>query len=152
MSNVTFFNQKRHSMSSHGIIKSDIACWIVHVQTKEKHSQNTFFYLHCIVEISLELTVKKKILQQDNSTCYVWFNYTMRRHWMTFLVEKCNIGHFCTTDIFYAVFLFLVKIKSHCNIMIYDKKDVFQSFYLFFHYQIRYFSYAWISILNVKTD
>ena len=90
-------------------------------------------------------------LYVDNSTCYVGFNSTMRRHWMTFLVEKCNIflynGHF-----FYAVFLFLVKIKSHCNIMIYDKKDVFQSFYLFFHYQIRYFSYAWISILNVKTD
>jgi hypothetical protein len=61
MSNVTFFNQKRHSMSSHGRIKSDIACRIVHVQTKENHSQNTFFfYLHCIVEISLELTVKTK--------------------------------------------------------------------------------------------
>jgi hypothetical protein len=61
-------------------------------------------------------------LYVDNSTCYVRFNSTMRRHWMTFLVEKCNIGHFCITDIFYAVFLFLVKIKSYCNIMIYDKK------------------------------
>jgi hypothetical protein len=25
---------------------------------------------------------------------YVGFNSTMRRHWMTFLVEKCNIEHF----------------------------------------------------------
>ena len=68
--------------------------------------------------------------------CYVGFNSTMRRHWMTFLVEKCNIGHFCIMNIFYAVFPFLVKIKSHFNIMIYDKIDAFQSFYLFFHYQI----------------
>jgi hypothetical protein len=91
-------------------------------------------------------------LYVDNSTCYVGFNSTMRRHWMTFLVEKCSIGHFCITDIFLCSFPISCEIKSHCNIMIYDKKDVFQSFYLFFHYQIRYFSYAWISILNVKTD
>jgi hypothetical protein len=119
-----------------------------------------FFFLQSIPKkFQLYNVDKKRILRMiffclyvDNSTCYVRFNSTMRRHWMTFLVEKCNIGHFCIPDIFYAVFLFLVKIKSHCNIMIYDKKDVFQSFYLFFHYQIRYFSYAWISILNVKTD
>jgi hypothetical protein len=84
-------------------------------RTNKRRSFSKYLYdLHCIVEISLELTVKRK-------------NYNEK-----FLYD----GHF-----FYAVFIFLVKIKSHCNIMIYDKKDVFQLFYLFFHYHIRYFSY-----------
>jgi hypothetical protein len=45
MSNVTFFNQKRHLMSSHGRIKSDIACWIVHVQTKEKRRISVILFI-----------------------------------------------------------------------------------------------------------
>ena len=58
MSNVTFFNQKRHSMSSHGRIKSDMLnCPRT---SKRKSFSKYVFDLHCIVEISLELTVKRK--------------------------------------------------------------------------------------------
>ena len=71
-----------------------------------------FFFLVNSKEIStMQCRLKKRILRmiffclyEDNSTCYVGFNSTMKRHWMTFLVEKCKIGHFCITDIFLCSF------------------------------------------------
>ena len=71
-----------------------------------------FFFLQSIPKkFQLYNVDQKRILRMiffclyvDNSTCYVRFNSTMRRHWMTFLVEKCNIGHFCITDIFLCSF------------------------------------------------
>jgi hypothetical protein len=89
-----------------------------------------FFFLQSIPKkFQLYNEDQKRILRMiffclyvDNSTCYVKFNSTMRRHWMTFLVEKCNIGHFCITDIFLCSFPISCENQKSCDIMIYDKK------------------------------
>ena len=124
-----------------------------------------FFFLQSIPKkFQLCNVDRKRILRMiffclyvGNSTCYVRFNSTM-----TILVEKCNIEHFCITTFFYAVFLFLVKIKSHCNIMIYDKKTYFSHFIYFFiiRYGIfhtrefRYLTSRWIKFTHwtILTD
>ena len=67
---------------------------------------NFFFLLSIPKKFQLYNVDRKRILRMiffclyvDNSTCYVRFNSTM-----TILVEKCNIGHFCITDIFLCSF------------------------------------------------
>ena len=77
---------------------------------------------------------KKRILRMiffclyvDNSTCYVGFNSTMRRHWMTFLVEKCNIEHF-----FMHFSYFLWKSKVIVILWNMTKQTYFSHFIYFF--------------------
>ena len=119
-----------------------------------------FFFLQSIPKkCQLYNVDQKRILRMiffclyvNNSTCYVRFNSTMRRHWMTFLVEKCSIGHFCITDIFLCSFPISCENQVIVILWYMTKKAHFSHFIYFFHYQIRYFSYAWISILNVKMD
>ena len=100
-----------------------------------------FFFLQSIPKkFQLYNVDQKRILRMiffclyvDNSTCYVGFNYTMRRHWMTFLVEKCNIGHFCITDIFFMQFsYFLWKSKVIVILWYMTKKTYFSHFIYFF--------------------
>jgi hypothetical protein len=64
---------------------------------------NFFFVQSIPKKFQLYNVSQKRILRMiffclyvDNSTCYVGFHSTMRRHWMTFLVEKCNIGLWVT--------------------------------------------------------
>ena len=72
-------------------------------------------------------------LYVDNSTWYVGFHSIMRRHWMTFLVEKCNIEHFCITDIFFMQFsYFLWKSKVIVILWYMTKKTYFSHFIYFF--------------------
>jgi hypothetical protein len=71
-------------------------------------------------------------LYVENSTCYVGFNFTMRRHWMTFLVEKCNIGHFCITDIFFMQFSYFLWKSKVIVILWYMTKKTYFSYFIYF--------------------
>jgi hypothetical protein len=94
-----------------------------------------FFFLQSIPKkFQLSNVDRKRILRKisfclyvDNSTCYVRFNSTMRRHWMTFLVEKCNIflynGHF-----FMQFSYFLWKSKVIVILWYMTKKTYFSHF------------------------
>ena len=61
LSNVTFFNHNRHAMSSHGKINPAQHVELSTYKQKKIIPKIRFFlYLHCIVEIYLELNVKRK--------------------------------------------------------------------------------------------
>ena len=61
LSNVTFFNHNRHTMSSHGKINPAQHVELSTYKQKKIIPKIRFFlYLHCIVEIYLELNVKRK--------------------------------------------------------------------------------------------
>ena len=70
-------------------------------------------------------------LYVGNSTCYVRFNSTM-----TILVEKCNIEHFCITDIFLLNFPISCENQVIVILWYLTKKTYFSQFIYFFN--IRY--------------
>ena len=77
---------------------------------------------------------KKRILRMiffclyvDNSTCYVRFNSTT-----TILVEKCNIGHFCITDIVLCSFPISCENQVIRILWYMTKKTYFNHFIYFF--------------------
>jgi hypothetical protein len=98
-----------------------------------------FYFLQSIPKkFQLYNVDQKRILRMiffclyvDNSTCYVGFNSTMRRHWMTLLVEKCNIGHFCITDIFLCSFTISCENQVIVILWYMTKKTYFSHFIYF---------------------
>ena len=117
-----------------------------------------FFFLQSIPKkFQLYNVDQKRILRMiffclyvNNSTCYVRFNSTMRRHWMTFLVEKCNIGHFLWKSKVIVILWYMTK-KAHFSHFIY----FFIIRYGIFHTrEFRYLTSRWIKFTHwtILTD